>query len=303
MSRPDEQLVKVRGDDVFQRDEPVGRDGQEPRQQRRHLDPGKDGLPRVGVGDGDRQAQGEAGDERERMCRVHRQRCQHRVDALLEEPFQPGLLFGHQLLPAQDLDALGRQVRQEPVAEATRVPGRQLARQFQRASPGSAPATSLTPPPPAAPSPSGGSARRCARRRTRPAHWRRSRRTCTAPAAARSGLRPAPGPAERSAASCPRGPGSGRAADPRPASPPAPPAVLPAARGWQPWTWREWPPAGASWPAPVAASRSRSAAAARLAGVGRRGRADSMSLLSPHWPAAKEGRCQIRHPIRASVAD
>ncbi len=41
----DEQLAQVRGDHVLQRHEPVRSGRQEPRQQRRHLHPGENGLP------------------------------------------------------------------------------------------------------------------------------------------------------------------------------------------------------------------------------------------------------------------
>ena len=69
-----EQLVEMRGDDVLERHEPVGPDGQKSRQQRRHLYPSEDRLTGFGVGDGDRQAERQPRDERERVRRIDRQR-------------------------------------------------------------------------------------------------------------------------------------------------------------------------------------------------------------------------------------
>ena len=80
-----EQVGQVRGDDVLDRHVPVLRQGQEPGQQRRDLDPGEDGAVGPRVRDHDGQVERQAGDERERMGRVHHQRGEHRVDALPEQ--------------------------------------------------------------------------------------------------------------------------------------------------------------------------------------------------------------------------
>ena len=80
-----EQVGQVRGDDVLDRHVPVLRHREEPGQQRRHLDPGEHGGVGPRVGDHDGQVEGQAGDERERMGRVHHERGQHRVDTLAEQ--------------------------------------------------------------------------------------------------------------------------------------------------------------------------------------------------------------------------
>ncbi len=108
-----EQLVEVRGDDVLERDEPgaLPSIGHEPRQQRRHLDPGEVLAAGRAVAHEHREVEREPGDVRERVRRVDRQRGQHRVDPLAEEVVQLLALVGVELRPVQDLDALVGEVR------------------------------------------------------------------------------------------------------------------------------------------------------------------------------------------------
>ncbi|GMA87564.1 hypothetical protein GCM10025868_28140 [Angustibacter aerolatus] len=111
-----EELVEVRGDDVLEGHEArlvrvgVGRldggragrgllDGDEPRQQRRHLDAGEVLLLRLGVADDDREVQRQARDVGERVGRVDRQRREHREDLVAEHLVQPVLLVLGQARP------------------------------------------------------------------------------------------------------------------------------------------------------------------------------------------------------------
>ena len=83
-----EQQAQVRGDDVLERDErravvvvAVGvRDPEEPRQHRRHLDPGEVLLARRRVGHDDGEVEREPGDVRERVGRVDGERGEDRED-------------------------------------------------------------------------------------------------------------------------------------------------------------------------------------------------------------------------------
>ena len=126
-----EQLVQVRSDDVLDGHEPLRGDREEPGQQRGNLDPGEHRCSGPRVGDHDGQVERQAGDEGKRMRRVHDQRRQHRVDALAEQFPQVGPLVRGQLLPAEQLDAVGTEGGQNPVGEAGRMPRGQLARQLE----------------------------------------------------------------------------------------------------------------------------------------------------------------------------
>ena len=117
----------MRRDHVLDRHVAVLADVEEPRQQRRHLDPGEHGDALLRVDQRDREVERQPGDEGERVRRVDHQRRQHRVDALLEHLGQAGPLVPGQLLPAQDLDALGSQSGLDLVREDSRVPARQQA--------------------------------------------------------------------------------------------------------------------------------------------------------------------------------
>ena len=80
-----EQLVQMVRDEVFERDEPqqpavVIRQLDEPRQHRRHLEPGELLLARLGAAHPHREVERQAGDVGERMRGVDRERHQHRED-------------------------------------------------------------------------------------------------------------------------------------------------------------------------------------------------------------------------------
>ncbi len=124
---PGEQLIEVAGDHVLQRHEPTLVELDEPGQHTRHLDPGE--LPDAGhrVLDQHGQVDRETGDVRERVRRVHRQRGEHREDALGEQLAHPVLLAVRELVPAQDLDPLRRQLGPDLLLEHPGVLLDQLA--------------------------------------------------------------------------------------------------------------------------------------------------------------------------------
>ncbi len=125
---PREQLLQVRAHHVLQRDVPLRRRLQEAGQRLRDLHTREVLVPRHRVTDHHGQVQAQPRDVRERMRRVHRQRRQHREDLLPEERVQAGLLLLRQLRPADQLDALRRQIEQHLLLERSGVPGHQLAR-------------------------------------------------------------------------------------------------------------------------------------------------------------------------------
>jgi hypothetical protein len=126
-----EQVGQVRRDDVLDRHEPVLRHGQEPGQQRRHLDPGEHRGVGARIRDHDGEVEGQAGDERERMRRVDHQRSEHRVDAFPEQVTEVVPFGRRQFLPAQDLDPALDQLRADALAEGAGVPDGQLTRELQ----------------------------------------------------------------------------------------------------------------------------------------------------------------------------
>ena len=103
-------------------------DGDEPRQQRRHLDAGEVLLARQRVRDDDRQVERQPRDVRERVRRVHRQRREHGEDLLAEELVQALLLADLELVPVHDRDALGVERGLHVGAEHLRVPRHQSVR-------------------------------------------------------------------------------------------------------------------------------------------------------------------------------
>ena len=85
-----EEVVEVVGDEVLERDEPqqpavVIRQLHEPRQHRRHLEPGELLLARLRAAHPDREVERQSGDVGERMRRVDRERHQHREDLAGED--------------------------------------------------------------------------------------------------------------------------------------------------------------------------------------------------------------------------
>ena len=80
-----EQPLEVLGDDVLERHEPLVADGHEPREDRRHLDPGEVLLAGLRVAHQHGEVERQPGDVRERVRRVDGQRRQHREDPLLEQ--------------------------------------------------------------------------------------------------------------------------------------------------------------------------------------------------------------------------
>ena len=95
-----------------------------------HLDSGEVLTAVVGVFDGDGEVQAQPADERERMRRVDRQRCQHREHLLVEVGRQPVPLGVVELCPRDDQDALVGQRRADRVQEHVRVPAGDLLRAF-----------------------------------------------------------------------------------------------------------------------------------------------------------------------------
>ncbi len=122
-----EQRVEVRGDDVLERHEPGRRHLDEPGQQGRHLDAGEQLGPGDRVAHDDGQVQRQAADVRERVRGVDGQRRQDGEDLRVEEQLDLGLLRRGELVPPQELDALGLQVREAPPGGTGR-PARAAAR-------------------------------------------------------------------------------------------------------------------------------------------------------------------------------
>ncbi len=75
-----------------------------------------------------REVERPAGDVRERVRRIDRERGQHREDLLPEVGAQPLALGRAQLAPADHLDALGGQLGPDLLGEAGRMPGDQVGR-------------------------------------------------------------------------------------------------------------------------------------------------------------------------------
>ena len=109
---PREQHVEVVGDHLLLRDEPFAV-GQrlETGDVRRHLH-AREATDLCGwVARDDSEVQRQVGDVRERMRRIHGQRCQDREDALLERLAQMDALVAAEVLPVDDADTGGRQSR------------------------------------------------------------------------------------------------------------------------------------------------------------------------------------------------
>jgi hypothetical protein len=123
-----EQLVQMPGDDVFQGDVSALGERDETRQHGRHLDPRELAYAGLGVahqyGEIDRQT----GDIGKGMRRVDGERGEDGEDALGEEVVHPILLVGGQLVPTQDLDAFGGQLRADLLGEHPGLFGDQLLR-------------------------------------------------------------------------------------------------------------------------------------------------------------------------------
>jgi hypothetical protein len=82
------------------------RDPQQPRQRRRHLDPGEVLGAGLGVDQDDGEVEREPGDVGERVRRVDGQRGEHREDRLAEQAVQRRPLDFAELVPPHDGDAL-----------------------------------------------------------------------------------------------------------------------------------------------------------------------------------------------------
>jgi hypothetical protein len=103
---PGEQGVQVTGDDLLERDQRVGRDLDEPRQDLlRDLDARVDLLVEIGVVQPHDQAERQVRDIGERTAVADRERRQHRED-LLAEMTRDQALWGGGLLAADDPDAV-----------------------------------------------------------------------------------------------------------------------------------------------------------------------------------------------------
>ena len=103
---PGKSVGEVRGDDVLERDEPLGADREERGSIGGTLTRAKCSVPVRGVAHDDGEVEREAGDVGERVRRVDRERGQDREDALGEQLRAAVLLVVVELVPAQDLDAL-----------------------------------------------------------------------------------------------------------------------------------------------------------------------------------------------------
>ncbi len=106
---PWEKRGQVQSDHILERDVALGPDsrkieGDEARQDRRHLDSGEPLLLALRVADHHRQVERKVRDVGERVTRVDRQRRQHREDLLPEDGVQLAQLLLADLLPAHQRD-------------------------------------------------------------------------------------------------------------------------------------------------------------------------------------------------------
>ena len=115
---PGEQAVEMRRDHLLDRDEPfpIGQ-REEPRQQRRHLDPREPPHPGDGVAHHDGQVQREARDVGERMRGVDRERREDREDALGERVRGPRAILVGEIRGVDQADPLLVERRPELVGE------------------------------------------------------------------------------------------------------------------------------------------------------------------------------------------
>ena len=121
-----EQLGQVLDDDLLERDEPRGGQPDEAVEDARHLDAGELASLVGRVAQQHADVERQARDVREGVRGVDGQRREHRVDALGEELVHAGPLVGGELAPAQQVDALGPQRRQDLVLEERGLRGDQL---------------------------------------------------------------------------------------------------------------------------------------------------------------------------------
>ena len=112
-----EQSLEVLADHVLQRHEPLVAQRDEPAERRRHLHPREVLLAGLRVPHQHGHVEREAGDVGERVGRVDGQRREHREDAVLEEPLAELLLLAVEVLPAHQVDAVGRQLGHQVDAE------------------------------------------------------------------------------------------------------------------------------------------------------------------------------------------
>ena len=125
----DEHRVQLRGDDLLDRHEPlaVGQ-GDQPREHRRHLDPGEAALAGVRVADHRGQVQREVGDVRERVRRIDGQRREHREDPLVVDADEELAVVDAELVPRAHLDAALGQRRQQPIVDQRLLLGHEVRR-------------------------------------------------------------------------------------------------------------------------------------------------------------------------------
>ncbi len=121
-----EEPLEVLADDVLERHEPLVAQGHEPAEDRRHLDPGEVLLVGLGVAHQHGEVEREPGDVGERVRRVDGQRREHREDALLEQLLAGALLVAVEVVPADELDVLLAQRRDDLLGEHLRVPRHQV---------------------------------------------------------------------------------------------------------------------------------------------------------------------------------
>ena len=121
------QRVEVGGDDLLERDESVAAgQHEEPREERRHLDPGEALVPRDGVADHDGQVEREVRDVGERMPGIDRQRRQHGEDEPLEDPVEMLAVVVVERVPAGEVEPGGVQGRRDLAEEDPALAGDHL---------------------------------------------------------------------------------------------------------------------------------------------------------------------------------
>ena len=87
--------------------------GQQPREHRRDLDPGKAPLPALGIPDDDGQVERQVGDIGKRVARIHGKRGQNREDLVFEHLFDPGDVAGVKRLPVHQTKPVLGQLRHQ----------------------------------------------------------------------------------------------------------------------------------------------------------------------------------------------
>ena len=122
-----EQLLQVGRDDVLDGDVAARGGLQEAGEQRRDLDAREVAVAGDRVPHDDGEVQRQAGDVREGVRGVDRQRGQDREDLVAEEREEAGLLLLGQLAPADEVDALLGELGGHVLLVAGGVPGHELA--------------------------------------------------------------------------------------------------------------------------------------------------------------------------------